>query len=113
MTNSIVEKCIAACQKCIAACNYCISSCLDEKDVNHLSNCIRHNLECVAICTAAVQIMGLNGQLDKEVCKLCIKACEACAEECEKHAEMGMEHCKQCAEACRECAEACKEMLAA
>ena len=85
---------------------------MNEKEVEHLKKCIQTNLECAAICNAAVEIMSLNGKFAKELCAICVKACEACAEECEMHAKMGMKHCEECAKACRECAKICKEMAA-
>ncbi|MBB1647411.1 four-helix bundle copper-binding protein [Sphingobacterium siyangense] len=112
MIQTKFQNCIEACQQCVVMCNQCTVACLNEKDVEHLKKCIQLNLECAAICSAAVNVLSLDGKFSKELCRLCIDICNACADECEKHVAMGMEHCKQCADACRECAKACKEMLA-
>ncbi len=99
--------CIDACNKCISTCNNCTISCLNEKEVKHLAQCIRLNIECAAFCRVAVEFMSLESTFLKQVCKLCSDICTACAEECEKHS---MQHCMVCAEACRKCATACLDM---
>lgn len=104
MTHQQIKKCVDACIACATTCNHCAVSCLEEENVQHLTKCIRLDLECAAICKAAAQLMSIEGAYSKELCQLCAAICNACAEECEKHAEMGMEHCKECAEACRACA---------
>lgn len=94
-------------------CNQCAAACLDEKEVEHLRKCIQLDLECAAICRAAVEVMSLGGRLSAEICACCADSCTACADECDKHAAMGMDHCRACADACRACAAACLEMVAA
>jgi hypothetical protein len=101
---------IEACLECVEACSYCASSCLQEKDVDHMAQCIRLDLECAAICRAAADLMTYGSQHANAVCQVCADICHACAEECEKH---NMEHCRQCAIICRNCAEECLSMAAA
>ena len=104
------QSCIEACMDCIAACKHCASSCLGEDDVKAMATCIRTDLECAAICGAAVTLMSMDSKFAHEACRLCADICNACAEECEKHT---MDHCKKCAAACRYCAEECIGMVAA
>ncbi len=111
MIQTKFQSCLEACQACVVLCNQCAIACLNEQEVGHMRKCIKLDLECAAICEAAVKVLSLDGKFSKKICELCIEICSACAEECEKHASMGMEHCKECAEACRKCVEACKEML--
>lgn len=89
-------------------CNQCAVSCLQEKDVQRMKKCIRLDLECAAICTAAVQVMSLNGELSEQLCQLCAEVCNRCGQECARFTEM--EHCRKCAEVCRRCAEVCSQM---
>ncbi|MBX2953702.1 MAG: four-helix bundle copper-binding protein [Leadbetterella sp.] len=111
MIQSKFQFCIEACRECTVICHQCAVACLHEKEVDHLRNCIQLNLECVALCDAAVKVMSLDGRFSRETCRVCRDICNACAEECEKHAAMGMDHCRECAETCRRCAAACEEML--
>ncbi|HRO45782.1 four-helix bundle copper-binding protein [Agriterribacter sp.] len=99
------QNCIEACMECIAACNHCVSSCLREKNVGDMAACISTDLECAAICAAAVSLMSMESKFVHETCKLCAGICNACAEECEKHT---MDHCRKCAAVCRYCAEECR-----
>src|ERR1043165_5434508 len=105
MTNEKFRECIDACQQCVIACNHCANACLHEEDVQQLSRCIRLDLECATFCSAAVQVMSINGKLSAELCELCSKICLLCAEECEKHDHM--DHCRECALTCHKCAEVC------
>ena len=102
------KKCIEACLACAAICNHCASSCLKEDDVKMMARCIQLDMECAALCYAAVQLMSLGSEKAKELCRLCAEACEACAKECGKH---NNEHCKECADACKKCAEECRNMV--
>lgn len=104
MTHQQIKNCVDACIACATTCNYCAISCLEEENVKNLTNCIRLDLECAAICKAAAELMSIEGAYSKELCQLCAAICNACAAECEKHVAMGMDHCKECAEACRACA---------
>ncbi|WP_310587354.1 four-helix bundle copper-binding protein [Dyadobacter sp. 50-39] len=110
MANHKFEECIASCEACARACTYCATSCLQEENVTHLRKCIRLNLECAAICRAAVKLMTLESDFSAHLCRVCADACNACATECEQHAKMGMDHCRICAEACRLCAANCETM---
>ncbi|KIC95089.1 four-helix bundle copper-binding protein [Flavihumibacter solisilvae] len=92
---------------CAAACHYCASSCLDEPTVQHLTTCIKIDLDCADICTTTAAFVARISPHAPHLMKECTEICLACARECDKHAAMGMEHCRLCAEACRQCAEAC------
>jgi hypothetical protein len=104
MTNQQHQKCIDACLECATECNHCAVACLEEKEVQHLTQCIRLDLECAVICRASAELMTLESPYSAQICELCAAICNACAEKCEQHANMGMEHCRECAEACRACA---------
>ncbi len=104
MTIQQYQKCIDACLECATECNHCAVACLEEKEVQHLTQCIRLDLECAVICRASAEIMTSGSAYSPQICELCAAICNACAEKCEQHANMGMEHCRECAEACRTCA---------
>jgi hypothetical protein len=103
------KTCIDACLKCAAICNHCASSCTQEEDIKMMANCIQLDMECAAICYAAVQVMSAGGQKAKELCRICADICDACGNECGKHKT---EHCRECADACKQCAEECRKMAA-
>lgn len=79
-----------------------------------LTHCIRLNLDCADICTAAGAMAsrrtGSNIEVLRAAIQACAEACRACGDECAKHAQMH-EHCRICAEACRSCELACREAL--
>jgi hypothetical protein len=104
------QSCIDLCSKCAMTCDHCAASCMKEPHVTELIPCIRLDLECVAICRAAIRIMILESNHANAVCQLCADICIACAEECEKHDH---DHCRECAAVCRECAAECMNMTAA
>jgi hypothetical protein len=104
------QSCIEACSQCEIACEQCATGCMKEPNANEMIACIRLDLECAAICRAAVQIMNLESNHANSVCQVCADICIACAEECEKHEH---EHCRHCAKMCRECAAECLSMVAA
>ena len=110
MMDQKIQNCIDLSNACAAACTYCAGACLKETDVKMLAKCINLDLQCAAICNAAVTLMSLDSDYAKELCRVCAKVCNDCAQECEEHAKMGMEHCRMCAEACRKCTEACEGM---
>jgi hypothetical protein len=101
------KPCIDACAQCAEVCQYCASMCLKEEDVNAMAHCVQLNMECEAICNAAVQLMSLGSQYSESICKICAQVCNRCAGECEKY---DIEHCRDCAAACRKCAEECQLM---
>ncbi|MEP6948832.1 MAG: four-helix bundle copper-binding protein [Ginsengibacter sp.] len=110
MTNQQYQKCIDACLECATECNHCAVACLEEKEVQHLTQCIRLDLECAVICRATAELMTLGSAYSTQICELCAAICNACAEKCEQHANMGMEHCGECAEVCRACAKETMEI---
>ena len=110
MTNQQYQKCIDACLDCATECNQCAVACLEEKEVQHLTQCIRLDLECAVICRASAELMTSGSAYAPQLCELCAAICKACAEKCEQHANMGMEHCRECAEACRACSKETMEI---
>ena len=99
--------CIDACLKCAAICDHCASSSLNEVDAKMMATCIQLDMECAALCYAAVQLMSLGSDKAAALCKICAALCEACAAECSKHENV---HCKECAAACSACAAECRKM---
>jgi hypothetical protein len=95
-----------ALNNCIAECNHCTTACLDEADVKMLTECIKLDIDCAAICTLTASLIARGSEHGKHLLKECAEVCNACAAACEKHAHM--EHCKACAAACRKCAAACQ-----
>ncbi|MEO8771395.1 MAG: four-helix bundle copper-binding protein [Ferruginibacter sp.] len=110
MTNQKYQKCIDACLECATECNHCAVACLEEKEVQHLTQCIRLNLECAVICRVTAELMTTGSAYSAQICELCATICNACAEKCQQHANMGMEHCRECAETCRACAKETMEI---
>jgi hypothetical protein len=102
--NQEYQKCIDACLRCVSVCNHTASACLSEDSVKMLTRCIQLNLECAAICSAAAQVMCLNGRYAEQLCRMCAEICQACGDECAKHSS---QHCQDCAAACYKCAEEC------
>ena len=90
--------------------NQCASACLREDDVKMMARCIQLDMECAVICSAAAQVMSMNGENAERLCGICADICQACGDECGKH---DMDHCRRCAEACHRCAEECRSMAGA
>lgn len=109
-----LSECITACGDCAQACAACADACLGEETVQHLTRCIRLNLDCADVCHALENMLSrqthraqhlLAAQIDT-----CRMACELCAEECERHQDEH-EHCRVCAQACRNCQQSCDRLL--
>jgi hypothetical protein len=115
--RALLVACIDACSDCAGSCTQCADACLAEESVQHLTTCIRLNLDCADVCTATGRVVsrrtGYDAEVTGAVLRACIEACGKCAAECEIHAAHGMEHCRVCAADCRRCEQACKELLAA
>ena len=107
-------RCIEECYSCAQTCTSCADACLAEPSVDMLKQCIRLNLDCADICSAAGHIAsrrtGSNEPMIQRVLAACEEACRLCADECERHADMH-EHCRICAESCRRCEQACREAI--
>ncbi len=110
MTHQPYQSCIDACLACIAACQHCAASCLREPEVGHMALCIQLDMECSAVCEAAVKLMSLGSNHANAICQICADVCNACGDECAKHQH---DHCQACAAACRRCADECSKMIAA
>ena len=114
-TNDALIRCIEECFDCALLCTSCADACLGEEMLNQLRQCIRLNLDCADLCSAAGTVAsrrtGSNEQVIVAALNACELACRLCAEECERHAGMH-EHCRICAEACRRCEAACKAAAA-
>ena len=112
-----MSRCIELCFTCAGTCTACADACLSERDIDTLLSCIRHNLDCAAICLATGSLVarskaGASRQVLEGQLSVCIAACRACGDECRRHGDMH-KHCRICARACDDCAQACTEMLAA
>ena len=111
--KSEVLECLEACSDCMVTCSACADACLAEDKVKDLVQCIRFNLDCADVCSAATKLLVRQTSLDTSFLRTQIEAVSEvarfCAAECEKHAHM--EHCKTCAEVCRRCEETCEKLL--
>jgi hypothetical protein len=109
-----LSACIHACVESAQACIACADACVAEHD-RALGRCIRLNLDCADLCTAASHILSRQLTPDLGVVsmalQLCAAVCDACAYECSRHAPMHA-HCDVCAAACRRCTETCRVLLA-
>jgi hypothetical protein len=84
-----MSRCIEACFTCAGTCTACADACLSERDVEGLLACIRHNLDCAAICLATGSVVarskaGASRQVLESQLSVCSAACRACAEECRR-----------------------------
>jgi hypothetical protein len=117
LDRDLLVSCIEACSDCAESCTQCADACLAEDDVQHLTTCIRLNLDCADVCAATGRVVsrqtGYDADVTSAVLRACIEACSKCGDECEIHAAHGMEHCRVCAAECRRCEQACQELLAA
>lgn len=113
-TNDALTHCIDECYACAQTCVSCADACLAEKMVQHLTQCIRLNLDCADICVAtgaiATRRTGSNEAVVRSLLEACALACRVCGEECESHARKH-EHCRICAESCRSCEQACQDAM--
>lgn len=106
--------CIERLAACAQACTACADACMAEPDAAELTRCIRLNMDCADICTAAERVVTRHTETDQEVLRsvleACVRACRSCGTECARHADMH-DHCRLCADTCRLCEEACAELL--
>ena len=109
MSENPYSACMAECNNCADACDNCATACLAEDNVGMMQDCIRHDLDCAALCRLAAGYMARGSAHASEICTLCAQVCEVCAAECAKHEHP---HCQACAQACRRCAEECRKMIA-
>lgn len=118
LDETLLTRCIEACDECAQACTQCADDCLGEEGApGHLVRCIRLNMDCADVCMTTGRVVSRQTDRDAAVgralLEACIAACRACGEECDTHARHGMEHCAVCADHCRRCAAACEGLLAA
>ena len=110
----VLARCIDECYACAETCTLCADDCLSEQNVQSLVKCIRLNLDCADVCTAAGRVTARQTDYDanvtRTVVEACAQACASCGDECERHASHH-EHCRICAEACRRCEQACRDLL--
>lgn len=104
--NSELQKCIDDCNACITAARICLDQHLGEPD---MKQCHQFCLDCIAMCTACVQLLASQSNYSKRVCAICAELCKACADEC---AKFDSDICQQCATKCNSCAESCQKMAA-
>jgi hypothetical protein len=115
--SQAVEACAQACLDCFLACTACADACLSEPGASSLTDCIRLNLNCAAVCAATVPGLASSGSFSgraplKAQLAACAAACASCASECQKHAGHHS-HCAHCAEACKLCLAACEATIKA
>ena len=110
----VLARCIDECYLCAETCTLCADDCLSEDDVASLVKCIRLNLDCAAVCTAAGGVTARQTEYDahvtRSILEACAQACKSCGDECERHADHH-EHCRICADSCRRCEQACRDLL--
>lgn len=114
VVDDALIRCIEDCYACAQICTICADACLGEPNVTELTQCIRRNLDCADICSAAGAMVsrrtGSNAEVLRATITACLEACRICGEECRKHAQMH-EHCRICADVCDSCREACHLVL--
>ena len=101
--------------ECAETCTSCADACLaEEAHLQHLTGCIRVNLDCAEVCALTARLLGrtagtppplLHAQLHA-----CVIACQLCADACGSHAAEHA-HCRVCAETCRRCQTRCNFLL--
>ena len=101
------QPCIEACIACAQECEHCADACLGEKNVAKMTECIRLDRDCAALCWQTSAFMSRGSHFAQELCRVCAEVCEACGLECRKHQ---VDHCQRCADACERCAEECRKM---
>ncbi|MTI22095.1 four-helix bundle copper-binding protein [Fulvivirga sp. RKSG066] len=104
--NNKILQCIDNCNECITAARICLDQHMGEPD---MKKCHQLCLDCIALCTACIQMLASQSDYANRICAICADLCKACAEECGK---FDSEVCKQCAEKCEACAESCAKMAA-
>ena len=106
-------RCIHACMETAQVCTACADACLGER-MSGLETCIRLNLDCADVCTAACRVLSRQQNPDLALVammiELCAVASDACARECERHANRHA-HCQVAAAACHRCFDACRAMM--
>lgn len=114
--SDVLRGCIQACAACGQACAACADACLSEPQFAKLVRCVRLNLDCADLCTAATHILLRQTQPDARVLtsvlQAVVVAARVCGMECDRHAGRH-EHCRMCAMACQHCERACCELLRA
>ena len=115
--NEFAVRATEACFDCAQACVACANACLAEDSLAELRHCIRVNLDCAEVCSAAV-VLGIRGTISdgtiimEMMLGLCAKVCGRCGDECLRHAKH-YAHCRIRAGSCRCCAKACLAMCEA
>ena len=71
----ILSRCVDECYACAETCTMCADSCLGEEDVQMLAKCIRLNLDCSDICTAAGRVTARQTEYDAKVTRAIVEAC--------------------------------------
>ena len=90
--------------RCAAECWSCANACLGEEHVQHMTDCIRTDLDCADICTLTARLVARGSPYAEDMLQRCAAICKACEETCRAHAD---EHCQHCANVCQQCFEAC------
>ncbi|MBX6767012.1 MAG: four-helix bundle copper-binding protein [Actinomadura rubrobrunea] len=107
---------IDALSSCAQACTACADACLSEPadQLPMLARCIRDNLDCADICSAAASVLsrhtGYDARLTKAQVEAAIQATKTCGDSCAEQSA-SHEHCRVCAQSCRETEQALKDLL--
>ncbi|QBI54520.1 four-helix bundle copper-binding protein [Streptomonospora litoralis] len=110
LLKTAVERLAACAQSCTA----CADACLGEPDVAELVACVRLNLDCAEVCSAAERVLTRRTEPDAELHRGLLESVvlytQACARECDRHGEHH-EHCRLCADRCRLAEDASRQIL--
>ena len=112
--SDALSRCIHACMEAAQVCTACADACIGEHMPGRLDACIRLNLDCADILSAATRVLTRQQNPDFAIIamllELCAAAADACASECERHAERHA-HCGVTAAACHRAFDACRSMM--
>ncbi len=105
---------VETCQACARACRSDADACSREPDASALSHCVRADLDCAVICSAAAQVLQRRSPPDMGVVVALLRACAAgavaCAEE-HNHFSDTRPSSRASAEVCRAAAAVLEEVI--
>jgi hypothetical protein len=93
---------LGALRSCVEACRACVDACLAEREVERLRDCIRTDLDTIAVCDAALDVLGrptgLDVALAQSLLQVGVAATRASMVVCGAHRDHH-DHCAHCADA--------------
>lgn len=104
-----MNDCIRHCMECHAVCLETITYCLGKGGAHAEPGHIALLATCADICATSAAAMLRGADVHRHTCRACAEICQRCADAC---AAMGDPEMDRCAEICRRCAESCREMAA-